>query len=126
MTEMSEEEEKLFEIARKIDRNFIEYYRAKINTWSDVLLQLWHKTELLEQMMEREDYMGNAIYVKPDAAKRINDITTLLESVHSELALNVFMIRRSLVEQSNTSKALGMVMAATQQDATAGKGGMYQ
>jgi len=126
MTEMSEEEEKLFEIARKIDRNFIEYYRAKINTWGDVLLQLWHKTELLEQMMEREDYMGNAIYVKPDAAKRINDITTLLESVHSELALNVFMIRRSLVEQSNTSKALGMVMAATQQDATAGKGGMYQ
>ena len=123
---MSEEEEKLFEIARKIDRNFIEYYRAKINTWGDVLLQLWHKTELLEQMMEREDYMGNAIYVKPDAAKRINDITTLLESVHSELALNVFMIRRSLVEQSNTSKALGMVMAATQQDATAGKGGMYQ
>jgi len=126
MTEMSEEEEKLFEIARKIDRNFIEYYRAKINTWGDVLLQLWHKTELLEQMMEREDYMGNAIYVKPGAAKRINDITTLLESVHSELALNVFMIRRSLVEQSNTSKALGMVMAATQQDATAGKGGMYQ
>jgi len=126
MTEMSEEEEKLFEIARKIDRNFIEYYRAKINTWGDVLLQLWHKTELLEQMMEREDYRGNAIYVKPDAAKRINDITTLLESVHSELALNVFMIRRSLVEQSNTSKALGMVMAATQQDATAGKGGMYQ